>query len=164
MHLREGERILKIYRHHATPFIYQVFIAILGTFPFFMLLFLLKEGFDTKGFVIANLIIFIIFLLVATYMSLIYWLDKFIVTDLRIIFVDWRSLTSRHEYEAFFNEIQEIQTKERGMFSYFKLLDYGTISIQTASAHVDIEFPDAPDPEGIRRFIYQVRSPKNDSK
>ncbi|MBI5753903.1 PH domain-containing protein [Candidatus Peregrinibacteria bacterium] len=159
MHLREGEQILKIYRHHPTPFVYHLFVAILGTLPFFLVLFLFKESFDTKSFVIAHIVILLAFALVVTYMSLVYWLDKLVITNQRIVFVDWKFLTVKDEAEAFFREIQEIQTTEKGFLSHFRIFDYGSIIIETASAHVDIEFPNAPDPEDIRRFIYHIRTP-----
>jgi hypothetical protein len=160
MHLREGEEILKIYRHHPTPFVKQILIALIGTAPFYFLLFMLKEGLSVKLFLIISISVFVIFSLVVAYLSLVYWLDKFIVTNQRIVFVDWRLLTVKDEAETFFDEIQEITTREKGFLSYLKVFDYGTIAIETASAHVVIEFPNAPDPEGIRRFIYHIREPK----
>lgn len=136
----------------------------MGTLPFFLVLFLFKESFSTKVFIIAHVVILIGFILVTAYISLVYWLDKFVITNHRIIYVDWRFLTARHESEAFHHEIQEIQTIEKGFFSYFKIFDYGRIIVETASAHININFPDAPDPEGIRRFIYHIRHPEHDSK
>lgn len=159
MHLREGEQILKIYRHHYTPFVKQMLIVIIATVPFYFLLFLMQESISTKLFVIIAIVIFVLFSLVVIYLSLVYWLDKFIITNHRIVFVDWRLLTVREEAETFYDEIQEITTREKGFLSYFKCFDYGLIAIETASAHVVIEFPNAPDPEGIRRFIYHIRNP-----
>jgi uncharacterized membrane protein YdbT with pleckstrin-like domain len=159
MHLREGEQILKIYRHHPTPFVKLMIIAILGLSPFYLILFLLRESFSTKIFLITSIVFFVIFAIVVAYMALIYWLDKFIVTNHRILFVNWKSLTRRDEAEAFYHEIQEIQTQEKGFLSYFRAFDYGTITVETASAHVIIEFTEAPDPEGIRRYIHHVRAP-----
>lgn len=159
MHLREGEQVLKIYRHHPTPFVGQIFVAILGALPFYLMLFLLQESFSASTFWTISIAIFIAFILVVTYMSLVYWLDKLVVTNQRIVFVDWKFLSVKDEAEAFFHEIQEIQTREKGFLAYFKAFDYGSIVIETASAHIDIEFPNAPDPEGIRRFIYHIREP-----
>lgn len=162
MHLREGEQILKIYRHHPTPFVWQILVAIFGTLPFYLVLFLLQGSFSSGTFIIINLVILLVFALVVTYISLVYWLDKFIITNQRIVFVDWRLLSERDEAETFFHEIQEITTKEKGVFSYFRAFDYGNIAIETASAHVVIEFPNAPDPEGIRRYIYHIRTTFHD--
>lgn len=159
MHLREGEQVLKIYRHHYTPFLKQIFIALLGLIPFFFALFLIQDSISAKTFVIIVSIVLLIFALVVLYISLVYWLDKLVITNQRIVLINWLSLSKKDEVEAFYHEIQEIQTVEKGFLAYFKVFDYGTITIETASAHVDLEFPDAPDPEGIRRYIYHIREP-----
>ena len=62
---------------------------------------------------------------------------------------------SQRQVEAYFNEIQEIPRKR--FPSYFRAFDYGDIRVETAASHVSIDFQDAPDPEGIRRFIYHVK-------
>lgn len=162
MHLREGEQVLKIYRHHPTPFVWQIFVAFLGTLPFYLMLFVLQESFSVGTFWIISIAVFVAFILVVTYISLVYWLDKFIITNQRIVFVDWRLLSERDEAETFYHEIQEITTREKGVLAYFKAFDYGSIAIETASAHVVIEFPNAPDPEGIRRYIYHIRTSLHD--
>lgn len=158
MHLREGEQILKIYHHHPTPFVFNILKLILAALPFFAVLFIFKESFSMKWYVIANLILVFGFASVVVYMSFIFWLDRLIVTNHRIVYVNWKLLSIREEAEAFHHEIEEIKTKEKGVFSYFKFLDYGNITIETAAAHVNINFPDAPDPEGIRKFIYHIRT------
>lgn len=157
MHLREGEKILKVYHHHPTPFIFLV-LKVIGSFlPFFFLLFLFKQGLSTKAFAIGQTFVFLLFALVIVYISLIYWLDKLIVTNMRTIFINWKYLTLRDEGEALLDDIQDIETKEKGIFSYFWIFDYGHVKIETASSHTIIEFVNAPDPEGIRHFIYHSK-------
>lgn len=56
------------------------------------------------------------------------------------------------------NDIQDIKTSEKGLISYIPFLDYGTFALETASAKTTILFEQAPDPEGIRQYIYHVRS------
>ena len=94
------------------------------------------------------------------YLSLIYWLDKIIITDLRIIHVDWKYLTVKHESAVMLDDIQDIQTKERGFWSHFKIFDYGSIKIDSPSSYVTIIFTQAPNPEGIRQYIYEQRNKK----
>lgn len=158
MHLREGEQILKIYHHHPTPFTYDIIKVILASIPFFVVLFIFKETISTKWYVVINLALVFIFVLVVIYMSFIFWLDRLVVTNHRIVYVNWKLLSVREEAEAFHHEIEEIKTHEKGIFAYFRAFDYGTIQIETAAAHVNIDFRDAPDPEGIRRFIYHIRT------
>ena len=157
MNLREGEQILKIYHHHPTPFVFQILKVVLATSPFFFLLFILQSAFSTFAYVIAHLIVLAIFSLVVVYLSLIYWLDKLVITNLRVIHIDWKYLTVRDEAEGLLDDIQDILTAEKGLLSFFSFLDYGDIKIDTASSHVTLTFEHAPNPEGIRQFIYHIR-------
>ena len=158
MDLREGERILKVYHHHPTPFIFDLLKLIAATFPFFLLLFLFQGALPTKWYIIAHLILFACFALVVTYIALIFWLDKLIITNKRIVFIDWKLLTVRDEAEALLGDIQDVQTEEKGVLANLWLFDYGLLRLDTASSYITIQFPDAPDPEAIRRFIYHVKS------
>jgi hypothetical protein len=157
MQLREGEKVLKIYHHHPTPFAIDLIKIIAGSFPFFLLLYLFGPTMSTKAYVIAHLIVILLFTLILIYQALVYWLDRIVITNLRIIHIDWKYLTKRDEYEADLNDIQDISTKEKGILSAFWLLDYGDLVLQTASHTSIIQFTEAPDPEGIRQFIYRIK-------
>lgn len=157
MNLREEERVLKVYHHHPTPFVLDVFKVIVGAFPFFLMLYFFQTTMSTRNYVLANLGIFLVFSLVIVYVSLIYWLDKLVITDQRIVHIDWKYLTVRSEAEALLKDIQDIQTDEKGFLSYFSVFDYGFLRLDTPSSYVTIEFYDAPDPEAIRKFIFHVK-------
>ncbi|MBI4975136.1 PH domain-containing protein [Candidatus Peregrinibacteria bacterium] len=157
MHLSEGEQILKVYHHHPTPFVFTLIKIIIGTIPFFLLMYLFKKSLPVKWYIVGHLIIFLIFSLVIIYAALVYWLDKLVVTNLRIVFIDWKFLTIRDETEAFLDDIEDIRTQERGMLSSLKILDYGMFEVETAASTITIKFTDAPDPEEIRNYIYHVK-------
>lgn len=158
MHLGEGEEIVKIYHHHPTPYIYRMLKIILATFPFLLILFVSQESFHTtSSYIIAHVVVLVFFSIVVLYVSLIYWLDKLVVTNQRVVYIDWQFLTIRKEVEALLEDIQDIATQENGFLAFFKVFDYGTIKVETASSHVTLQFNDAPDPEAIRKFIYHVR-------
>ncbi len=102
--------------------------------------------------------VFALFALVLIYVSLIYWLDKVIITNVRIIHIDWKYLTIRDESEAFLSDIQDVQTEEKGILAKFWIFDYGLIRLDTPSSYVTIEFKDAPDPENIRKYIFSMKN------
>jgi hypothetical protein len=157
MDLREGEKVLKIYHHHPTPFIIDLFKIIMGSFPFFLLLYLFGPTMSDKVFIWAHIIVIILFTLVLIYQALVYWLDRLLITNQRVVHIDWRYLTIRDEYEAELSDVQDVSTKEKGILSAFWVFDYGTFTLQTASHTSIIEFLDAPDPEGIRQFVYHIK-------
>lgn len=157
MDLRQGEYIQKVFHHHPTPFVFTLIKLVFFTVPFYLLLFILQTAFSPKVLMILNVVIFVIFALIVIYNALVYWLDKLVVTNLRIIFIDWRYLTIKKESEAMLDDIQEINTKENGILSKLWIFDYGTFTLQTASHKVTLTFEQAPDPESMRQYIYRVR-------
>lgn len=158
MELREGEEILKVYHHHPTPFVFTVLRVIAVTFPFFLMIFLFKGVLSPKWFFLAHLFVFLMFSLVLVYLSLIYWLDKLVVTNNRVIHIDWKYLTIRDEAEALLKDIQDVQTEEKGVLAALWIFDYGLLRLDTPSSYITIEFFNAPDPEGIRKFIFHVKT------
>ncbi|MBT3865466.1 hypothetical protein HOF67_05580 [Candidatus Peregrinibacteria bacterium] len=157
MHLREGEQILKVFHHHPTPYVFNVVKIIIGIFPFFLLLYLFGPTMTDTAYMWGHVIIIGIFVLILKHYSLVYWLDRLIITNQRVIYVNWRYLTMRDEDETELNDIQDIHTKEKGLLAALWIFDYGVFKLQTASHITAITFDDAPDPEGIRHYIYHIK-------
>ncbi len=157
MHLRESEQIVKVFHHHPTPFAKGLIFVIFGSLPFFLLLFFIAQGLSTSSAIIANLVLITLFGLVIIHYAAIYWLDRLIITNQRVIYVNWITLFNRDESEAELNDIQEVATKEKGIFSALRVFDYGEFRLETASTRTTILFDRAPDPEGIRQFLYEVK-------
>lgn len=158
MHLQVNEVILRVIHHHPTPFVAQVFKLVLAFFPFFLLLFVGQDSVSTASFMTAELVLFAFFALVLVYLGLIFWLDKLVITNHRIIYINWKFLTVRNESEARLEDIQDVRTKERGILSYFIVFDYGLFQVDTASSSAILVFDNAPNPEGIRQYVYHLRS------
>ncbi|MDX9971012.1 MAG: hypothetical protein RBS56_03865 [Candidatus Gracilibacteria bacterium] len=158
MDYREGERALKVFHHHPTPFIFWFLEIIIAILICFLPLYFFQKLIPFSVFLVLNLVFFLFFSLIVFYKSVVYWLDKLIVTNQRIVHVNWVNLFKRKESEAMLNDIQDIKTSEKGLISYIPFLDYGTFALETASAKTTILFEQAPDPEGIRQYIYHVRS------
>lgn len=157
MDLREGEKIMRVYHHHFTPYLIRLLKVLIGALPFFFLAFIFSQSFTPRVNIIIHLVIFFIFSMLVVYVSLIYWLDKLVVTNMRVVYIDWKYLTIRAESEALLDDIQDIKTQERGILAHFRIFDYGTVKMDTASSHVTILFTEAPDPEAIRQYIYHVK-------
>lgn len=158
MHLGETEQILKVYHHHSTPFIYLIVKTIVAFLPFYVLLLIFNGGMTTSQTIVSHLLIFALFVLVVTYQTIVYWLDRLVITNERVINIDWRYLTIKNESEASLKDIQDIKTTEKGILAHFRFFDYGMVKLETAASYVFIEFNNAPDPEAIRKFIYHVKS------
>ena len=83
-----------------------------------------------------------------------YRLDRLVITNQRMVWVNWSSFFRKEEHELEFRDIQDIHTREKGILSYFRIFDYGLFQVETAASSVTINFEDAPDPEGIKQFIF----------
>jgi hypothetical protein len=88
--------------------------------------------------------------------TLVFWLDRLIVTNKRLIFIDWRYLSIKSEYETELKDVQDITSIERGVFAILPIFDYGTIEIKTSSNQTTIIFKEAPNPNGIKKFIQSL--------
>ncbi len=153
MELKQDEHIIRVYHHHPFPFIVQVIKAVGASIPFFFLLFLISGALTSQQIIIVNFIIIGLFSLVIIYLALIYWLDKLVITNKRIVHIDWKLLSKRDEGEALLFDIQDIHTQEKGLLAALYLFDYGTIRLETASSKTTVIFTQAPDPEGIKAFL-----------
>jgi len=154
MRYENNEIVINIYRHHYFPFITRVIELTLGFGIIYGLTYFMTQSFSGSVKFYAFSILSVIYLLSFFYVALIYWLDKLILTNKRVLLVEWKTLTMRKEYEARINEIQDIRTREKGFLSHFNIFDYGKLQIDTASARSIIIFKEAPDPENIKHFIY----------
>lgn len=155
MKLQKDEEIVKVVHHHPFPFIVQMFKAVGASLPFFFLIYLVSTAVPYFYLVIANISVIIAFSLVIIYLALIYWLDKLIITNQRIVHVDWQLLTLKKEYSGLLHDIQEISSQEHGILSVLYIFDYGTVKLETASSKTTILFTEAPDPDGIKAFLME---------
>jgi hypothetical protein len=164
MHLESGEVILKTIYHHYTPFIVRILKLVAATIPFYFLIFILRGSLSFNQVFWAHIIIVLLFSLVTIYITLVFWLDRLIITTRRIILIDWKYLTVKAEYEAELKEIQDITSIEKGIYSIIPALDYGTLEIKTSSNKTTIIFEEAPNPNGIKKIIQTILShfPNND--
>jgi len=155
MQLQNEENIIKIYHHHPFPFMVQIAKAVGASLPFFFLLYLFSSILTYNQLIIGILVVLALFTVIIIYLALIYWLDKVVITNKRIVHIDWKVLSQRDEGEALLNDVQDIHTKEKGILSAIYLFDYGLLRIETAASKATIIFTEAPDPEGIKKFLMQ---------
>lgn len=157
MHLRSKEVVQKIYHRHFFPYFMRLMAVACASSPFYFIVFLLSTSLDrsTTAWMIGG--VSALFVLVIAYISFIYWMDRLVVTNFRVIFIDWQLLNISSESEAELHEIQDIHTKTKGIFSFIPFLDYGNLRIETAASRLSIDFQFAPDPNAIKLFIFSVK-------
>ena len=157
MHLRSKESIHRVYRRHYFPFILETLKVLGASAPFYFVLFVLQQTLTSNQFMAGFFFITVLFVIVYVVVAFLYWADKLVVTNFRVIFVDWKLLNMSEEHEAELHDIQDIHIVEKGLLSFIPFLDYGSLTIATAASEVSVRFDYAPDPDEIKRFIFSEK-------
>ncbi len=161
MHLREHEETLRTIRRHITPFILMLVKILIVSVPAYAIALFIGQYLGAKFSVISILIISVFVGFFITYIAITYILDRLVITNQRVVFINWKSFWRREEFETELKDIQDIRSREKGFLASFRFLDYGLVEIETASSSTTVIFDNAPDPEGIRSYLSQlIRSGK----
>ena len=78
------------------------------------------------------------------------------VTDERIIDIDFHSVLYKEVTIAMLKKIEDVTSKAGGFFS--SLFDYGNVFVQTAGTEANIEFMNVPKPSQVAKIINQLLS------
>lgn len=149
------EKIVLVLRRHPVTQIKNVLIAIA---IFFMpILFFSSSILDffpinyKLAFIVGWYMILISFILES---FLIWFFNVFIITDERVIDVDFINLIFKNVTSAKIDNIQDISSQTGGFLH--SLVDFGTIYIQTASETARIEFEDVPHPAKVVAILNEL--------
>lgn len=148
---QDKEEILLLLRAHPVT---QIYWLING---FFFLILLFIGNFFFSSFLNLNQTFFINLLIVFFVFS--YWWFNFlswyfnvgIITNRRVIDIDFYSLIYKEVSSANLNKIEDITIKAGGFFP--SLFNYGNVFIQTAGTEINIEFYKVPNPERVKELV-----------
>jgi hypothetical protein len=165
MKLNNEEAILKNLHHHWMTFVGRALKYVFVIPPFYLVAFIFSGllGKVSTAWLYFGIAIF--FALFMAYDLFFYYMDKLIITTRRVIHVDWKGVFRMTESEVDIEDIQDIVIREHGFIAYFSWFDYGDFLVETASTKATINFESAPDPKGIKNFIYhlEIKPTKIDS-
>lgn len=83
-----------------------------------------------------------------------WFFDINIITDERIVDIDFPSILYRHISSTKIDQVQDVTIKVGGFVR--SLLNYGDVLIQTASAEPEICFEAVPRPEQVSKLLYKL--------
>lgn len=92
-----------------------------------------------------------------------WYFDVFIVTDRRVVDIDFNNLLDKKFSEADLSRIQDVTSRVSGVSQ--TIFNYGTVLIQTAAEQNEIIFEKVPNPEKVVRLLQNLRqlNQKNDN-
>ncbi|MEK7065771.1 MAG: PH domain-containing protein [Patescibacteria group bacterium] len=86
-----------------------------------------------------------------------YYLDVFILTDRRVIYITQKGLFSRRIATSRLDRVQDVSAEVTGMMPTF--LNYGDVHVQTAGEEKEFIFHDLPNPDIVKdRILSQYNS------
>ncbi|MFA6814333.1 MAG: hypothetical protein GX943_02545 [Candidatus Pacebacteria bacterium] len=150
------EEIILILRQHPITQVKSIFILL---FSFLFVPSLLKVSglidFLPEKFRFAfYAFIFILFLGMTFRSFLIWFFNVYIITDERIIDVDFLSMIYKNISTAKTENIEDVTKNTSGIMA--SLFDYGTIYIQTAAAKNEFEFEHVPHPAKVVKLLNEL--------
>lgn len=83
-----------------------------------------------------------------------WYYNVYIITDERVVDVDFDSLLHRNMTSAKIGNIEDVTATGKGALQ--SIIDYGTVTIQTAGAKPEIEFEDVPHPNMIVELFNEL--------
>ena len=83
-----------------------------------------------------------------------WYFNLYILTNRRIVDIDFFGLFYRRVSTTTLANVQDITYTKAGIFQNF--FDFGDIHIQTAGTHENFEFHNIPDPEGSQKQIFDL--------
>ncbi|MDD3303127.1 MAG: hypothetical protein PHN31_06240 [Candidatus Gracilibacteria bacterium] len=150
-HPLPGEKIELVIKRH---WIVYVFIFIYLFFGILITITLLFLFFSQLWFYLLLIIFWMSFSLFLYIRWLDHELDLFVITNNRIIGIEQLSLLNRIVSECSLGQVQEVGSQTKGLFA--NMLNFGTITIQTAGTATNFIMEYAPDPVHYTSKIHNI--------
>ncbi|MDA1079482.1 MAG: hypothetical protein O2840_02215 [bacterium] len=148
---REEEIILLLRKHPITQIKWIVSAVILGVLPLFLANFELFSFFPANYLFAAHLGWYLLLLGFVIESILSWFFNVYIITDERIVDVDFLSLIYRNISSAKIDNIEDVSAQTSGALR--SIFDFGSVRIQTAAEKTEFEFEDVPYPNKIIALI-----------
>lgn len=152
-----GEMVVLVLRAHPVTQIGWIVNSLILFILLFVLNFIMPQIFNVNQILFINIFGIVIILSYAWFNFLSWFFNVGIITNRRVIDVDFSSVIYKEVSETRLNRIEDITSKSGGYLqSYF---DYGDLFIQTAGTQENIEFIKVPHPSQAVQIINSLTGP-----
>jgi len=150
-----SENIILVLRSHPFTLIKPIFITIIMLLVPVLLRSVGMFDFLPSNYQAASLILwFMIIFGFAFEVFLVWFFSVYIITDERIIDVDFVSLIHKDISSAKIDKIEDVTTVTGGALQ--SMFDFGSIKIQTAGAKTEIVFENIPHPSRVTKLLNEL--------
>ncbi len=156
----DSEQVLLFLRQHPVTNMGWIFAVIILVFiPVFISPVIISSGLLSAQVPLGLYIILPLVWYLGTFgyafTSFLYWyFNIYIVTNKRIVDIDWLNLLFRQVSSAQIEKIQDVTYKMGGILDSF--FNFGSVFIQTAGPDPNFEFEAVPNPERVVRKINEL--------
>lgn len=151
------EEILMILRAHWITNIPWVFIAlVLLLAPLVLRYFPLLNSFPVRFQLVFVICWYLILLMYVFERFLSWFFNMAIITDERIVDVDFINLTVKKVSDADLDKIQDVTYTNSGAFG--AIFNYGDVLVQTAAEVTEFVFDDVPHPAEVAKILQRLRT------
>lgn len=151
--IQPGEKVYKVYRQTEWVLAKTVLVMILGIYaPAFLLV---------KNELLAEFgrILILWILLVSIYMLyrfLLWRLTCYVITDSRLIVINYPGLFKKQVSDFHLNKIQHLKFSSTGFFS--SLLNFGNIEVSADGLETPMLLKHVSKPEDLKNFLWSLKS------
>jgi membrane protein YdbS with pleckstrin-like domain len=155
----KDENVVLIVRSHWIIYLpYAVISFVILGIPILMQLIVSDLSRSTAFFIGVFLACLTISITVIIYAFVRWFYNVNIITDKRVIDLDFTSVVSHTLSEARLDKVEDVTHKQVGALG--SLFDIGTVYIQTAGATAEIEFDNIPRPRDVQDILYDLLESK----
>ena len=161
--LGQNEKIISIYRRHWIALFFMISRTVFNIALIFFLKYGLIYVFSSEtisefdSYINLSFYLLLEFALLGLFLNLTdYYLDIWIVTNERMIFIELKGLFRRFVSSVSLKDIQDITSIIKGIIATF--LDYGTLKIQSAGTDGEFLFKQISHPNEVKALILKVKS------
>lgn len=150
----ENEEIILMLRAHPITQLPWILNSIFSLILLVFFDFFTRSFFTGPQLIVINTYV-IVFTFAYAYLNVLnYFFNVGIVTNMRIVDIDFHSVIYKEVTATKLDKIEDTTSKASGYFSSF--FNYGDLFVQTAGKEANIEFPNVPDPQRATKIINEL--------
>lgn len=151
------EKILVLMRSHViTNIKWMIILTFIILFSLFIFIKTPILSIFPTNFRLFTLLLWILFIFAIIVEKTLSWFfNAYIITDERVIDIDFYSLTAKRISEAKIENIEDVAYSQGGLLQ--SIFNYGTINIQTAGEKQEFDFENIPHPQKIASILNQLK-------
>ncbi len=156
------EIVILLRQHMITNFKWIVLVLAMSVIPIFLPFKNIFPMMPVRFVLMTNIIWYLLILAITLENFLSWYFNVNIITDERIIDVDFYSLIYKRISEAKIDNVEDVSYSQGGFLQ--AIFNFGTVNIQTAAEIPELEFENVPNPARIAKVLNQLKIQEEQEK